>query len=99
VHFDQAIARYDPVEHRPLATRFGQDVRIVILSFRSWGLWSLGYVEAALADADHVVKDAREIRHATAIMYALTCAMFTHTRCGNYATASAQADEVAKLAT
>ena len=25
-HFDQAIALYDPAEHRPLATRFGQDV-------------------------------------------------------------------------
>ena len=25
-HYDQAIALYDPVEHRPLATRFGQDV-------------------------------------------------------------------------
>ena len=24
-HFDQAIALYDPAEHRPLATRFGQD--------------------------------------------------------------------------
>ena len=25
-HLDQAIALYDPAEHRPLATRFGQDV-------------------------------------------------------------------------
>ena len=24
-HYDQAIALYDPAEHRPLATRFGQD--------------------------------------------------------------------------
>ena len=30
-HFDQAIALYDPAEHRPLATRFGQDVRVAIL--------------------------------------------------------------------
>jgi hypothetical protein len=27
-HFDRAIALYDPAEHRPLATRFGQDVRV-----------------------------------------------------------------------
>ena len=25
-HYDQAIALYDPAEHRPLATRFGQDI-------------------------------------------------------------------------
>ena len=28
VHFDQSIALYHPAEHRPLATRFGQDVRV-----------------------------------------------------------------------
>ena len=27
-HLDRAIALYDPAEHRPLATRFGQDVRV-----------------------------------------------------------------------
>ena len=30
-HYDQAIALYDPAEHRPLATRFGQDIRVVDL--------------------------------------------------------------------
>ena len=35
--FDQAIALYDPAEHRPLATRFGQDVRVAILTYRSLG--------------------------------------------------------------
>ena len=34
-HLDQAIALYDPAEHRPLATRFGQDVGVATLSYRS----------------------------------------------------------------
>ena len=34
-HYDQALALYDPAEHRPLATRFGEDVRVAILSYRS----------------------------------------------------------------
>jgi len=34
-HLDQAILLYDPAEHRPLATRFGQDVGVSILSYRS----------------------------------------------------------------
>ena len=50
-HFDQAIALYDPAEHRPLATRFGQDAAGINLSYRSLALWILGYPEAALADA------------------------------------------------
>ena len=76
-HFDQALALYDPAEHRPLATRFGQDVRVAILSYRSWALWMLGYPEAALADADHALKDAREIGHAATLMYALLARIVT----------------------
>ena len=35
-HLDQAIALYDPAEHRPLATRFGQDTGVAVLSFGRW---------------------------------------------------------------
>ena len=41
------------------------------LSYRSWALWMLGYPEAALADADHALRDAREIGQAATLMYAL----------------------------
>ena len=34
-HLDQALALYDAAKHRSLATRFGQDIRVSILSFRS----------------------------------------------------------------
>ena len=42
-----------------------------ILSYRSWALWSLGYPDAALRDADDALKDAREIGQAATLMYAL----------------------------
>jgi len=42
VHLDKAIALYDPVAHRPLATRFGQDAGVSILSYRALALWMLG---------------------------------------------------------
>jgi hypothetical protein len=70
-HFDQALAHYEPAEHRPLATRFGQDVRVAILSYRSWALWFLGYPDAALPDAEQALKEAREIGQAATLMYAL----------------------------
>jgi hypothetical protein len=60
-HYDLGIALYDPVEHRPLATRFGQDSRVVILSRRSQALWLLGCPDAALVDAEHALTYAREI--------------------------------------
>ena len=62
-----------------------------------WALWMLGYPEAALADADHALSDAREIGQAATLMYALTIASFTHIHCGDYATANAQSDEVVAL--
>ena len=97
-HCDQAIALYDPAKHRPLATRFGQDIRVAILSFRSIALWMLGYPEAALADVDQALKDAREIGQAATLMYALALTSLTHLLCGNYAAANAQADELVALA-
>jgi class 3 adenylate cyclase/predicted ATPase len=97
-HFDQAIALYDPAEHRPLATRFGQDVGVVILSFRSLALWLLGYPEAALRDADDALKNAREIGQAATLMYALGHAPIPYTLCGNYAAAAAHAQELLALA-
>jgi hypothetical protein len=34
-HLDRAITFYDPAEHRPLATRFGQDIGAATLSWKS----------------------------------------------------------------
>ena len=70
-HFDRAIELYDPVEHRPLSTRFGQDIRTATLCFRSLAQWMLGYLEVALADANQALNDAREIGQAATLMYAL----------------------------
>jgi hypothetical protein len=67
-HFDRAIALYDPAEHRLMAARFGQDAGVSSLSQRSQALGLLGYPEAALADADHALKDARDIGQAATLM-------------------------------
>ncbi|MGY8685658.1 adenylate/guanylate cyclase domain-containing protein [Bradyrhizobium sp. UFLA05-153] len=97
-HYDQAIAIYEPAEHRALATRFGQDMRVAALSYRSWALWLLGFPEAAGRDAEQALKEAREIGQAATLMYALFHTSFTHICCGNYAAASAEANELVPLA-
>jgi class 3 adenylate cyclase/predicted ATPase len=96
--YDQAIALYDPVEHRPLATRFGQDVRAAILCYRSVALWLLGYPDAALGDIERALKDAREIGHAATLMYVIGHASLPYLYCGKYGVANARADEVVALA-
>jgi class 3 adenylate cyclase/predicted ATPase len=97
-HFNSAIALYDATEHRPLATRFGQDVGVVILSWRALVLWLLGYPAAALADVDAALENARETGQATTLMYAQGVTSFTLIHCGNYIRAIAQIDEVVAIA-
>ena len=98
-HFDRAIALYDPAEHRPLATHLGTTIRVSTLCFRSvTALSVLGYPEAALADADRALKDAREIGEAPTLMYALAYGSITHIHCGDYAAANARVDELVALA-
>ena len=97
-HLDEAMALYDPGAHRPLATRFGQHTGVSILSWRARTLWTLGYPEAALADADHAVKDARRVGQAATLIFALFHASFTRIACGNYTAATADADELVALA-
>jgi class 3 adenylate cyclase/predicted ATPase len=96
-HLDRAMTLYDAAEHRPLATRFGQDVGVATLSWKSMAFWLLGYPDAALADTEHALKLAREIGHSATLMYALNFSTWTHIQCGNYAAATALIDEFIPL--
>jgi predicted ATPase len=58
----------------------------------------LGYPEAALADMDQALKDAREIGHAASLMYALALPSLIPLLLGNYAAADAQANELVAVA-
>ena len=97
-HLDQAIALYDPAEHRPLVTRLGQDAAVTSLAYRSRALWLLGHPEAALRDAGDALRNAREIGQAATLMFALRNTSVPYTLCGNYAAAAAQAQELVALA-
>ena len=98
LHLDQAIALYDPAEHRPLATWFGQDAGVAILSYRAMALWMLGYPEAALADTKGMLSDARMIGQAGTLMYALIHASRIYLFCGDYTAGNAIVDECITLA-
>ena len=98
VHFDRANALYAPTKHRQLATRFGQDIAVATLAFRSLASWMLGYPTAALADTEQAIINAREIGQAATLMYALAVASVAPVLCGKYAIAKALHDELLPLA-
>ena len=97
-HYNHALALYAPAEHRQLAARFGQDVAVATLAFRSLASWMLGYPMAALADAEQAISNAREIGQAATLMYALAVASVAPALCGRYATAKTLLDELLPLA-
>ena len=96
--YSQGLALYDPVEHRPFATRFGEDISVAILGFRSLALWLLGYPEKALADANRALKHAQEFGQAATLMFALNYTAKTQTHCGNFAAANSLLEQLIDLA-
>ena len=98
-HHDQALVLYDPTVHRALLTRFAaQDELVVDLSFRSLTMWMLGYPDAALADAERALQEAREIDHASTLMFALWWTGLMKASGGCYTVANALGKELVALA-
>ena len=97
-HYNRALALYDPAEHRSLARHFAVDAAVAGLGFRSWSLWLLGYPDAALANAEEGLKNAREFGQAATLMWALFYGCLPHLWCGKYARAKMLADELVYLA-
>jgi tetratricopeptide (TPR) repeat protein len=97
-HYDRAITLYDATKHRHLATRFGQDAAVVILTHRAFNLWLLGYPVTALRDADDALKNAREIGQAASLMFALFFVARLHILRGKYSVATALSQELSALA-
>jgi predicted ATPase len=97
-HYDEALSMYHAGEHRPLISRFGQDSRVTVLSYRSQLLWLLGFPEAGATDARRAIGEARQLSHATTLMVALAFASVINAFCGNYTEAISAADETISLA-
>jgi predicted ATPase len=97
-HYNEALTLYRPAEHRRLMTRFGQDLRVTCLAFRSMASWLLGYPETALKDADCALMEARQIDHAATLMFTLNFPILINTYCGNYNAANEHLEELVALA-
>src|SRR5262249_42676412 len=97
-HYDSAVTLYAARQHRPLAMRFRQNVRVAVLSFRSCAWWLLGSADAALVDANQALRDAREIDHAATLMFALALSPQAHFLSADYATVRAANDKLLAVA-
>jgi class 3 adenylate cyclase/predicted ATPase len=98
IHFDQAVALYDPVEHRSLAARFGLDLGTAVRCHRSLLQWVLGYPAAAVTDGEHAISHARKLGQAPSLMNSLFLTSLVLSHRGEFTAAKKYADEVVTLA-
>ena len=97
LHLDRAVALYVPEEHRSLATRFGQDIGVAALCYRSVVLCHLGYLESALSDSDEALRSAQEIGRAGTLLYSALFAAHLQMLCSRFAEAEACVEELFAL--
>jgi predicted ATPase/class 3 adenylate cyclase len=98
-HFNRGIALCDSVDHAPsLTTGVANDSKVVMLGFRAIALWLLGNPKAALADAEHALRRAREITPVGTLMHTLSWVTLIQILCGDFATASRLVNELVTLA-
>ncbi|RWO75240.1 MAG: adenylate cyclase [Mesorhizobium sp.] len=70
-HIEQALALYDPAQHRTLAFRFGQDQRVAALAYLSLVLWLSGFPDRASHAIDRALEEVGEINHVNSRGYLL----------------------------
>jgi class 3 adenylate cyclase/predicted ATPase len=98
-HFDRGITLCDSMDHAPSVTpSIGADAKVVMLGFRSIALWLLGNPKAALTDAEHALRRAREITPVGTLMHTLSWTILIRILCGDYVTASRLVNELVTLA-
>jgi TOMM system kinase/cyclase fusion protein len=77
-HLEQALTLYDPQQHRALALRYGQDLKVVCQSWAALVLWLLGYPDQALQQGHEAIALAQELAHTYSVVYALNWITMLH---------------------
>jgi predicted ATPase len=81
-HLEQAIAQYDPQQHRSHIALYGQDAGAVCLSRLAPVLWYLGYPDQALKRSQQALTLAQELSHPFSLAYVLlwVARLYNHRR-------------------
>ena len=74
----QAIARYDPQQHRAHLRYGGHDAGWCCQSYAAWTLWARGYPDQALRQEQEALRLAQELAHPFTLTAALACTARLH---------------------
>jgi len=77
-HLEQAIALYDPQQHRSLAFTYGEQAGVPTRGFAAHALWYLGYPEQALEAMHKALSIAAELTHPWTVVMINVFAAWLH---------------------
>jgi len=77
-HLEQAIALYDPQQHRSHAFVYGTDPGVHSLSYATLALWLLGYPDQARKRSLEAFGLAQELSHPFSLAFALIHVLYVH---------------------
>jgi hypothetical protein len=93
---EAAERHYDPVRHRPLSYRFGQDIGLSVLCHKVWALWFLGRCEQAASLSGRILAELPQHGHATTVAFCtLYGAIFPSMFAGEFGRAARLGSELA----
>lgn len=95
--FSRCIEHYDEEAHGHHAYLFGQDPRVIALSYLSWLLWITGDEEAAEQASESALEFGREMGHPVSMAFALSYAAFLRLYKADFDSDEAHADELVTL--
>jgi TOMM system kinase/cyclase fusion protein len=98
-HHTQALAVYNPQEHRPLALCYGPDLGVLARSYLAWELWQLGYPDQARHHSQAALTLAHEVSHPQTLAYSLVWSAILHQHRREAPAAHEQAEAATTLAT
>jgi len=98
-HHTQALAVYNPQEHRTLALRYGLDLGVLAHSYLAWELWQLGYPDQAIHHSQAALTLAQEVSHPQTLVYSLVWRAILHQHRREVPAAHEQAEAATTLAT
>ena len=98
-HHTQALAVYNPQEHRTLALRYGLDLGVLARSYLAWELWQLGYPDQAMHHSQAALTLAQGVSHPQTLVYSLVWRAILHQHRREAPAAYEQAEAATTLAT
>jgi predicted ATPase len=98
-HLEQAIALYNPHEHRTLAARYGNDPGMACLSYWARSLWQLGYPDQARQRVYEALRLAQEGSQPISVASAMHYVALIHNFCRQSNMAQEQAEAQIALCT